>query len=232
MKGISSTRLGIFCSAAAIALLVLGTDTVLAQVADKYYSTEDLWRSGKAAYLRAVEDVKNNRENRAVSHYVNSLAYLFAYLQRRPELVTSTDTSAKSLRETLNKTHRYLSGLTSTAEVKGDIPAWLDVNPRATRAPKGTLRSRSESPVSTAIFRYPRIGNRRLDRCARWGKECGKPAARAFCQSKGFSRVTFWSIDRDIGDRDPTLVIRENKVCNNRNCDGFLEIVCTKKSLR
>ncbi len=78
-------------------------------------------------------------------------------------------------------------------------------------------------------FTNPMIEGRRLDWCLHWGKECGKPAANAWCQrkmGKADGYVIKWQIAPDIGASSPTYVLGDRKVCNKPFCDGFKSITC------
>ena len=47
----------------------------------------------------------------------------------------------------------------------------------------------------------------RLDWCRWWSKDCGKPAADAYCVSKGYSRSSHWEIDQHIGAVTATKIL-------------------------
>jgi hypothetical protein len=68
-----------------------------------------------------------------------------------------------------------------------------------------------------------------VDWCREWQANCGKPAADAFCQSEGFEVAKSFVKAANLPE---TVTITEKKTCNKTNspvCDGFQEIVCTKK---
>jgi hypothetical protein len=68
-----------------------------------------------------------------------------------------------------------------------------------------------------------------VDWCREWQANCGKPAADAFCQSKGFEVAKSFEKAANLSE---TVTITEKKICDKTNspvCDGFREIVCTKK---
>ena len=78
-------------------------------------------------------------------------------------------------------------------------------------------------------FRNPTIKGYRLDWCLYWAKQCGKPAADAWCDRKagkggGFAEKFEKAVN--IGASHPTYVIAERKVCNQQYCDGFQWIRC------
>ena len=75
-------------------------------------------------------------------------------------------------------------------------------------------------------FDNPTFNGRRVDICLRWGVDCGKPAADAFCRANSYSASVDYSIAQDIGGQTPTVVMGENKVCSEASCDGFSAIRC------
>lgn len=82
-------------------------------------------------------------------------------------------------------------------------------------------------PAQEQTFNQPKHMGDRLDICRDWGANCGKPAADAYCQSKGFARSKNYSIDNDIGLTTPTRVISTGARCDQAFCDGFRQITCT-----
>ena len=69
----------------------------------------------------------------------------------------------------------------------------------------------------------------RLDFCARWGRECGLPAADQFCRSFRSADGVDFTVDPDIGARTPTRTIRDGLTCDQGFCDGFSSITCQEK---
>lgn len=79
------------------------------------------------------------------------------------------------------------------------------------------------------VFKNPTIEGYRLDWCLRWGKQCGKPAANAWCSrkmGKADGYVIKWKIDPNIGNSFTTYVMADKKICNKKFCDGFKWIEC------
>ncbi len=68
----------------------------------------------------------------------------------------------------------------------------------------------------------PMINGHYVDNCLNWGSNCQKPAADYFCRKNGFSGA----ISFELANRRPTLVMGDNKVCNEGFCVGFSRIVC------
>jgi len=85
-------------------------------------------------------------------------------------------------------------------------------------------------PASAAsqTFNTPNYGGDRLDWCQNWGVGCGKGAADAWCQWRGFQNATGFAIQHDIGGSTPTRVIGTGAVCDQGFCDGFQYITCFK----
>ena len=67
------------------------------------------------------------------------------------------------------------------------------------------------APLPSPISRFddPSLGGLPLDHCLRFGSGCGKPAADAFCQSKGFSRSKSFGEELVRSTRTPT-----NELCD------------------
>lgn len=80
-------------------------------------------------------------------------------------------------------------------------------------------------PLPVAVLKYeaPTFKGLRLDWCYAWQKQCGKPAAEAFCQSKGHGGVKSFQKAAHVGGM--TRVISNSQVCDG-NCDSFATIVC------
>jgi hypothetical protein len=66
---------------------------------------------------------------------------------------------------------------------------------------------------------------RRVDFCLHWFAECGQPAADQFCKLSGYTRSVAWTPAEKVGQ---TLVLGDNKPCNDARCDGFTPISCVK----
>lgn len=87
----------------------------------------------------------------------------------------------------------------------------------------GAARPAAGSPRR---FANPSIDGKRLDWCLQWGRNCGKAAADAFCRENHYASAQSFNIARDIGDRIPTFVLADRRMCNERACDGFAQITC------
>ena len=91
----------------------------------------------------------------------------------------------------------------------------------AARALGGTAR-----PDTGRVFAPPLLENRRVDTCLHWGRDCGQPAADAFCANRGYAAAVEFVVASDIGAQTPTLVVGDGKVCAEAFCDGFAMIRC------
>lgn len=77
-------------------------------------------------------------------------------------------------------------------------------------------------------FRRPKWQGDRLDWCLNWGRDCGKPAANAYCKKRGFDSAVGFKKASNIGNRRPTRLITTGAVCDQGHCDGFRFIRCRK----
>jgi hypothetical protein len=75
------------------------------------------------------------------------------------------------------------------------------------------------------VFANPSWNQKRLDVCLQWGTNCGKPAADAFCRTKGFSGSLYSRPDPEPG-YGATSLIGTNQVCDQSFCRGFQQIIC------
>lgn len=81
-------------------------------------------------------------------------------------------------------------------------------------------------PISSdRVFANPSWKGNRLDVYKSFGKDCGKPAADAFCASQGF-RSSSSSVQDSTPGRGTTRIISNNQLCDQNFCVGFQMIVC------
>ncbi len=105
--------------------------------------------------------------------------------------------------------------------------------PTARTIPKLSPRLTPPGPQTTALpslpktFAYPVHDLYRLNHCLYWQRDCGEPAASAWCRARGFSKALKWTIDKDIGAIFPTVILGDQEVCARAGCDGFKKITCT-----
>jgi hypothetical protein len=78
---------------------------------------------------------------------------------------------------------------------------------------------------SERVFVNPVWKDQRLDACVQWATNCGKPAADAFCKSKGFSESFEAELDAQPGYA-PTRLIGTDQICKESFCTGFQQIIC------
>ncbi|HEY9141594.1 MAG TPA: hypothetical protein VIN93_11915 [Bryobacteraceae bacterium] len=77
-------------------------------------------------------------------------------------------------------------------------------------------------------FDEPRINGRAVDRCLNYGQNCERPAADTFCRLNGYARAASFR----IADLRPTIVVGDNKVCDEDYCQGFTTITCEGRGER
>ncbi len=80
-------------------------------------------------------------------------------------------------------------------------------------------------PVS---FKGPMMGGVPLDHCVTFGKDCGKPAADAFCRSQGFSGSESFGEEMVATTRTPSGDLCDQSFAPNRApfCGRFTQIDC------
>ncbi len=112
------------------------------------------------------------------------------------------------------------------------VPAWqANRETRVRRQRLRACRSGWMPPVPgprLRTFTRPRIGGMRLDWCRRFGSQCGRPAANAFCRSRGYRYAVSYAKANNIGRWTPTRVIGSGAVCAADYCDGFRYITCRR----
>ena len=72
-------------------------------------------------------------------------------------------------------------------------------------------------------FVNPQVGGYGLDYCREWTRNCGQPAADAFCNSKGFNRAINFEVTRN---NQKTRVINGGQVCDAPMCDRIARVTC------
>ncbi len=71
-------------------------------------------------------------------------------------------------------------------------------------------------------YDQPRVTGYAVDNCLYFGQACGKPAADAFCNRKGYRESEHY---RSAPAR-PTMVLGEDRVCDADYCVGLTDVVC------
>jgi hypothetical protein len=73
------------------------------------------------------------------------------------------------------------------------------------------------------IYSEPEVDGTRVDWCFGWSKQCGKPAADAFCKLQGHKKATEFEKAVGVG---PTRVLSTGQLCDDPTCDGFKVVTC------
>ncbi len=81
-------------------------------------------------------------------------------------------------------------------------------------------------PTLPKTFAFPVHDLYRLNHCLYWQRDCGQPAATAWCRARGYSEALDWTVDENIGANFPTVILGNREVCAQADCDGFKEITC------
>lgn len=79
-------------------------------------------------------------------------------------------------------------------------------------------------PKPRRVFKKPVYKGYRVDCCLRVNKDCGKPAADAWCRSQGYRRSSNCKID--AVKCLPTFLFGTQSLCNQTLCKGFDEVEC------
>lgn len=77
------------------------------------------------------------------------------------------------------------------------------------------------------VFDNPTYKGHRIAWCYRWGSQCGKIAADAWCKFNKYSHAKTYKIAYNLGK---TLILGDNRLCLHRTCAGFSKITCEKKN--
>ncbi len=75
------------------------------------------------------------------------------------------------------------------------------------------------------VFANPDFQGQRLDACLTFAKDCGMPAADAFCRSRRYANAFSAELD-PVPGRSSTRVIGTGQVCQGSHCTGFQQIIC------
>lgn len=77
--------------------------------------------------------------------------------------------------------------------------------------------------TESVTINNPKVGGYALDYCKNWAKDCGKPAADAFCKSQGYFAALDYKVQNDT---PPTKVIGSGQICNASFCDRINWVKC------
>jgi hypothetical protein len=86
----------------------------------------------------------------------------------------------------------------------------------------------AEPKLPPVSFTGPMMGGVPLDHCVTFGKDCGKPAADAFCRSQGFSGSESFAEEMVATTRTPGGELCDQSFAPNRApfCGRFTQIDC------
>lgn len=81
------------------------------------------------------------------------------------------------------------------------------------------------SAARTREFHNPKVRGYALDVCYAWARQCGKPAADAYCRSRGYAKALNW---RSRSNAPPTRVISSGQICNKHFCGRIVWVKCSR----
>jgi hypothetical protein len=80
-------------------------------------------------------------------------------------------------------------------------------------------------------FNKPMFQGKPLDWCLEWAKDCGKPAAKRFCEHKGYRDVQSFSKPvrvSEVNASETSIIGTPGQVCSNKKCKTFTYITCVR----
>jgi hypothetical protein len=77
--------------------------------------------------------------------------------------------------------------------------------------------------VAGHVFVNPSLRGTRIDRCLTFARECNEPAAFAWCQRFGYSRLAKW----EWVYASPTVTLGDRSTCA-KGCGAFTTIACVR----
>jgi hypothetical protein len=72
-------------------------------------------------------------------------------------------------------------------------------------------------------FPDPLVDGVPLDYCLQWGRDCGRPAADAWCRAQGFAAASAFEVRLQS---PPTRVLATGQVCDEVHCDRMASVTC------
>ena len=72
-------------------------------------------------------------------------------------------------------------------------------------------------------FPDPLVDGVPLDYCLQWGRDCGRPAADAWCRARGFAAASAFEVRLQS---PPTRVLATGQVCDEAHCDRMVSVTC------
>jgi len=95
----------------------------------------------------------------------------------------------------------------------------------ACRTPTQSGGGTTPPPASQSFFNNPSVHGYPVDQCLYNHRDGGKPAANAFCQSKGYSTASTYR----TGTARNSWMMKEGRLCNS-NCKALYAVQCYGKS--
>ncbi|MDE2229875.1 MAG: PDZ domain-containing protein [Alphaproteobacteria bacterium] len=87
----------------------------------------------------------------------------------------------------------------------------------------GAALPAAAAPLALRRFENPMVQGVALDGCQSWAKNCGQPAADAFCRLQGFAAATEFTVRKNA---PPTRVIGSGQICNQAFCGRIASVTC------
>lgn len=72
-------------------------------------------------------------------------------------------------------------------------------------------------------FVDPKVAGMPLDYCLEWGRDCGKPAADAWCRARGFAAASAFEVRTGS---PPTRIFSSGQICDMVFCDRIISLTC------
>ena len=85
------------------------------------------------------------------------------------------------------------------------------------------------SCLADVVINSPQVGGYGLDYCREWAKDCGWPAANAFCQSKGYKEAATF---KWVKDNQKTRIINGGQVCDAAFVIESVRLLAKNRPLR
>ena len=122
----------------------------------------------------------------------------------------------------LEESNKELTGMVQ--ELNNRLSSKIEVlNNSLNRFNNRTIERIDNLEKINKIIENPEIDGMALDICAKPGGGCGKPAADAYCQSRGYHEALVYEEKKD---GSPTKLIETRDTCNHSNCRRIARVWC------